>query len=300
MKHLTLVFLFNCLIQFQYFSQGCSDAGICTINSHQTDSTADRKNSLELTALFGVGLEDVFYNSFLVSYSHEFSKKWSLSSRLNYNHATGSLGSIGGFGDLSIIQQYKQKISENEIIKVSFGAKIPLNSSNLKINDIALPMDYQSSLGTFDGLLAFEYSYKKWSLDAAIQQPFIQINQNQYVYDSLISKNFPNTNQFRRKSDVLLRASYSYWTKNEKLLIKPNIMSIYHLGNDTFENVSGERIEILDSRGLTVNINLLTEYYFNKKHAIRFNLATPLLVREIRPDGLTRSFVSSLSYIIKF
>jgi hypothetical protein len=33
---------------------------------------------------------------------------------------------------------------------------------------------------------------------------------------------------------------------------------------------------------------------------LRLNIAVPLLVREIRPDGLTRAIVGSISYQYKF
>ncbi len=283
------------------YAQGCSDAGICTItNSPKNDSIHFKKNSIEVGYIFGKGLEDVIYNNGFLAYAYTFKKNWSLNSRLTYNQASGSFGTLGRLGDVFIVLNYNKELHKNTSIKASFGLKTPLSASNFKIKDIALPLDYQASLGTFDALFSVEYIYNKWSFDAAFQIPYWQINRNSYFDEYSDSNDFPTTNLFRRKPDVLIRSGYTLLTKNQKWLFKPNIMAIYHLGNDMYEDIFGERQTIENSKGLTINASLISELTINSNNSLRLNIAAPLVVREIRPDGLTRAFVLALSYQRKF
>ena len=301
MKKASSIVVFLVLTITKLYSQGCSDAGICSIaNSHHIDSTELKKNSLEVGYIFGKGLEDVIYNNSFIGYTRDFKKNWGLSARITYNQATGSFGTLGRQGDIFFVMNYKKEFHKNSFIKPSFGLKIPLSASNFKINQIALPLDYQASLGTFDALIGIDYSYKKWSVDAALQLPFWQINRNSYFDEYSSSNDFPTTNLFKRKSDFLIRSAYALNTKNKKWFFKPNAMAIYHLGNDTYEDVFGKRQAINNSQGLTINASIITDYYISTQNSLRLNIASPLLVREIRPDGLTRALVASISYQLKF
>lgn len=283
------------------YSQGCSDAGICTISTGQKeDTTQHYKNALEIGYIFGKGIEDVIYNNGFITYTRTFSKKWSLNTRVTYNQARGSFGTLGQFSDVFLVANYTRVINEKSFLKPSFGLKIPFTSANLKINNIALPMDYQPSLGTFDALFGIDYTYEKWNFDAALQLPVWQTNRNSFFDEYSDSYDFPTTNLFRRKSDMLLRATYTVTTKNKHWSFKPNILSIYHLGNDTYEDVFGKRQTIKKSEGLTINASIITDFEINSKNSLRLNVAAPLLVRDIRPDGLTRAFVTSFSYQYKF
>jgi hypothetical protein len=99
---------------------------------------------------------------------------------------------------------------------------------------------------------------------------------------------------------VLFRTTYTIKTVNNKFTFKPNVLFIYHLGQDSFENQFSNREKIEGSDGLTINGNLISAYNFNKQNSIELSLATPFVVRDIRPDGLTRSFVLGVSYKVSF
>jgi hypothetical protein len=301
MKKASSIFILLVLTITRLYSQGCSDAGICSItSSHHIDSTELKKNSLEVGYIFGKGLEDVIYNNGFIGYTRDFKNNWGLSSRITYNQATGSFGTLGRQGDIFFVINYKKEFNKNSFIKPSFGLKIPLSASNFKINQIALPLDYQASLGTFDALIGMDYSYKKWGVDAALQLPFWQINKNSYFDEYSAANDFPSTNLFKRKPDILLRTAYTFNAKNKKWFFKPNVIAIYHLENDTYEDIFGKKQEIKKSQGITINASLITDYNINNENSLRLNIAAPLLVREIRPDGLTRAFIASISYQYKF
>lgn len=86
----------------------------------------------------------------------------------------------------------------------------------------------------------------------------------------------------------------------KKFTITPSLLPIYHLMNDKFTNALGLENEIKGSQGLTLNGNAYLDYAINAKNALQINLGMPFLVRDARPDGLTRTFVANLEYKIKF
>jgi hypothetical protein len=82
--------------------------------------------------------------------------------------------------------------------------------------------------------------------------------------------------------------------------LTPSILPIYHLGNDTYKDELDFEKEIIGSKGLTLNGTMFLDYEINKRNVLQFNLGIPFVVREKRPDGLTRSFIANFEYRIKF
>jgi hypothetical protein len=293
MKKISILFVFFAITHV--YSQGCSDAGICSFSNSDSENQSNN-NNLEFGYIFGKGLEDVTYNGGFISYSRKINEKLSIATKINYSQANGSFGTLGNFSDAFLTGNYRINKNENSALSVSFGAKFPFTLGNRKINEFAVPLDYQPSLGTFDALFGLDYTYKKWNFDVALQLPVFQTNKNSYFDEYSASNDFPTTNLFRRKPDALARITRNITFKNFKnFTFKPNLLAIYHLGNDSYEDIFGNRQTINNSEGLTLNANLITDYKLNSFNILSLSLASPLIVREIRPDGLTRSFTLSLS-----
>ncbi|MBL0340024.1 MAG: hypothetical protein IPP71_03360 [Bacteroidetes bacterium] len=184
------------------------------------------------------------------------------------------------------------------------GIKVPLNYSNNKNADgQPLPLDYQSSIGTYDLILGFRAAIKKITLSAGAQLPLEQVNENAFfpeLYTDSAAYKYSPTNDFERKSDLLFRASYNIAFEKSSILLQPNLLAIYHLGNDSYFDLSGTRVTIENSQGLTLNAGATTTKSFKNASALEILIAAPLVVREVRPDGLTRSFVLNLQYKIPF
>ncbi len=163
-------------------------------------------------------------------------------------------------------------------------------------------MDYQSSLGTVDLLAGVGFSVQKVQLVFAWQQPLTQ-NQNTFLADDYPSTSalsrFPSTNQFKRSGDVLVRVSYPF-RLSDKVQFTTSLLPIYHLANDTFINEQGIETEIEGSEGLTLNFNAFLDYQLSEKSALQLNVGFPTVVRDTRPDGLTRSFIATVEYRIRF
>lgn len=281
-------------------AQGCSDAGICTIGTAFQANEKELKNSIEFAAIYGVGEADVTYISPYISYTRKFNERIALSTKVTFSSANGSFGTRAAFGDAYLIGNYTFKEKNNTQWSVITGWKFPFTASNLKINEFSLPLDYQSSLGTFDLFLGGNLKYRKWDFNTALQIPVFNNNKNSYFSEYSGTTNFPSTNLFQRKSDALFRTTYTFKTNSGKLTFKPNVLFIYHLGEDSYETIFGQRETIENSDGLTINGNLVTNYKIDKQSSIELSLASPFVVREIRPDGLTRSFVASIHYRIAF
>lgn len=299
MKKIVALLIFSS-ISLSY-SQGCSDAGICSFSNatSQKNDSISFKNNFDLGITYGQGLEGVTYYSTTITYSRILNSKLNVASKLNYNQAQGDFGTRGQFGDLFLLGSYTVSNKKNKL-NTNFGAKIPLSNANLKINNTPLPMDYQASLGTIDLLIGMDYYVNKWKFDTALQLPIVNFNKNSYFDEYSLSNDFPTTNLFKRKPDVLVRTTYLWDLAPKKWIFKPNLLFIYHLGKDSFEDIFGKRNTIQNSDGLTINANLISTYKITSNQQIETSIAAPLLVREIRPDGLTRSFTFSLNYKLFF
>jgi hypothetical protein len=57
---------------------------------------------------------------------------------------------------------------------------------------------------------------------------------------------------------------------------------------------------IIGSEGLTLNLNFYFDITVGDNDNLQFNMGTPLVVRDARPDGLTRHFVVNLEYQLNF
>ncbi len=284
------------------FAQGCSDAGFCTMNSFKPnngeDSLQNFKNQLKVSAFYGLADNSISVFGNYVEFNRQLNNRLGFDVKMTTLAQNGNNISTFGLSDIFTNVNYKA----TEKIKFSLGAKIPLSNSSRSENNLPLPMDYQSSLGTFDLIFGIGYQVKKLQFVAAIQQPLTQ-NNNQFVASkySLTSpfNKFQSTNKFIRSGDVLLRMSYPFTIKR-KLILTPSILPIYHLGTDKYTNELNIEKEIIGSDGLTLNGNVYADYEINQKNTIQFNVGMPFVVRTARPDGLTRSLIATLEYRFKF
>ena len=294
-----IIFISLCFLVQGTYGQGCSDAGICSIG-HGFEKANDKNNTLEVATIFGAGEADVTYFSPYISYTRKVSERFSCNTKVTFSSANGSFGTRTSLGDAFLVGNYRFTEKKNTQWSITSGMKIPFTTANLKINGYSIPLDYQASLGTFDWLLSTNLKYKKWDFNTAIQVPVFNNNKNSYFKEFSGTNDFPSTNLFERRADALFRTTYTLQTANKKWQFKPNVLFIYHLGEDTFENRFGIREKIMGSDGLTINGNLVSSYALTANSALEVSIATPFVVRDVRPDGLTRSFVFAVQYNISF
>lgn len=302
LKNISLLTLTCILLSFSNsYGQGCSDAGFCTLNGIQgaDDNHSIAKNSFSIGTAYGFADYGISVNAPFFSYNRSLGEKLSFNTRITSISQKSDSLKNSGLSDLFITTNYQ--VSSK--IGVTAAIKLPLSDGNeLLSNDRSLPLNFQPSLGTTDLIAGMAVSLKNIQLNFAIQQPITQ-TKNTFlsdVYDSTYyMSDFQSTNLLDRKGDVLIRGTYK-WQINEKIDFSSSLLSIYHLGKDSFIDENNVKQTIEGSDGLTINLNLFFDYKLSDSSNLHISFASPLIVREIRPDGLTRSFISVLSYTYSF
>lgn len=300
----SLFILFTALINslgFQAQAQGCSDAGVCTLGSFKPealDSMTTSPNLFKVGAFYGTADNAIVVYGQTLEYQHAFSYQWSAALKLTTLGQMGNDISVFGLSDLYANANFRLDSG----FSLTAGLKVPLANGGASLNGLPLPMDYQSSLGTFDLILGMSYHWRNLQMVLALQQPISQ-NANAF-FNTDYPEGAPlyaiqSTNGFQRSGDLILRLSYPIAFK-DRWQFTPGLLPIYHLQNDRYTDANGDVLEIEGSQGLTLNANLYIDYELRSGQALQLSLGAPLVVREARPDGLTRGSVLNLEYRVAF
>lgn len=288
------------------FAQGCSDAGLCTAGGMKDNGTAIEKSSFTLNNQFGVGEQKTNIFSTQLEYQRRLSDMFSIQFKLPWVFASGNLGSNNGIGDITIAASYKTYDSKPWKINSTLGFKLPTGSTDKGILTInpsnqiySFPMPYQTGLGTFDLLLGMDFKYNdKWLLALGFQLPLIQNNKNSF--DTSIrnlnseQRAYFSSSSLKRNADFVLRLERKF-KLNDRTFLSLGTIPIFHLGNDNYTPLStNHSAEIQNSSGLTLNVGGGLMHYFSDEFSVSLKYASPLIVRKVRPDGLTREFVAGL------
>ena len=302
-KRIILVCTILCL-QANIYAQGCSDAGFCTAGAmqggkHTTDSTKS-KTALGFSCSLGAGENGTLIITPQLEGGIPISQHYILEAKLPFNIASGNLGNHSGVGDVIITCSREFTThSKDMYVTATLGSRIGVNNANASYNGMALPMPYQNSLGTTDIIAGLSMAYTKYfSIAAGYQQPVIQYNKNSYlpqdVYPSVLTDTtYFASNHLVRKGDILLRAEGKYQWKS--ILLAAGPLFIYHLGQDGISTSTGSKAMLKGSEGATLNLAFSISYNM-KKSRLDLLGGTPFIVRDYRPDGLTRAWVVTLRY----
>jgi hypothetical protein len=286
-------------------AQGCSDAGICTLGSSlKKDQTFDRF-SFAINQSLGNAEQKVNVHSTQIEISKSVFKKAQVQLKLPYIFTQGNLANTEGLGDITASYTYQFYQKNDWIINYTLGFKLGVNAADkafeiqLPANNtmwMALPMVYQTSLGTHDILLGADARYKRvWRFALGFQMPIVQFNKNNF--ESSIAQNTPNasayftSNKLMRRPDALLRIDRSF-NMHKRFQTNTGLIAVYHLLHDRVYNASNTAsYAVHGSKGLTLNYAVSGTYTINKNFELSCRLAQPLIVRKTRPEGLTRHYV---------
>jgi len=288
-------------LEFVY-SQGCSDAGFCTINNIKTSYDIDKSNEKYNQIKFGLSNGKADHNIGIwaahIEYDRLVKDKLSFALKLTSISQSGASVKSSGLSDLFLSTTYLGF----ENADLTLGFKLPLGDGNKLKDGLPLPMDYQSSLGTADLILGVGYGIKKLKMSLAFQQPLTQ-NKNTFLSESYPIdddlSSFQSTNKYIRKGDALFRLSYGFGNK-DKFILTPSVLAIYHLANDEYTDAEGMKMKIDGSQGLTLNGNLFLGYSINESNMLELSFGMPFITRKARPDGLTREYLLTLEYRFRF
>jgi hypothetical protein len=265
---------------------------------NSSDSLNQGHNQFKLGLSYGAADHDISVIGAYIEYNKAITTKLGIDAKITMLSQKDDFNSEFGLSDIFINANYR--VGKAAII--TLGTKIPLTNGNSMKDGRPLPMDFQSSLGTFDLILGIGYKINRFQVIMALQQPLTQ-NDNAFIADDypLESefRNYQSTNKYKRGGDILLRLSYPMNIGN-KFKFTPSLLPIYHLTNDKFTDTDGIEKEIDGSQGLTLNANIYFDFQLNEKSSLQLNAGAPMVIRDARPDGLTRHFIVSFEYRIKF
>lgn len=303
------VFVFASIILMdQSNAQGCSDAGVCTLHSIKNNAEAHeskdgRKNDISVGFAYGIGERSINNYTGYLEYTRTITTGTSVTGKLGYSFINGELANTNGLTDLFLSVNHSFDVNKKWQKSFVVGLKLPFDGADIIENGIHLPMPYQTSLGTTDLVLAINYNRKSFGATLALQQPLKAINKNKFLPgdypDEPLTLNYWPTNEFERKGDLVGRVSYRFKT-GERFSIRPSLLGIYHLANDSYVDDAKNRRPLYNSLGLTLNGNVFVDYRLKNGSGFELSLGTPFIVRDQRPDGLTRSFVASVEYQFSF
>ena len=290
-------------------SQGCSDAGFCTIGALNPQIIADTlgnekvyKNNFHLSPTFAMGEQGVTIFYYTPEVNLAVVKGLNFQAKMPYVYAYGNLGSNYGIGDISTSLSYSHFLNKHSSLSFTLGSKIPTHNAATCENGRPLPMPYQRSLATYDGIIGVKFMYKTWNFSAGYQRVLANKNENGFLAsrwtgDADAQKYFVS-NKLNRGADMLLRAEKIFILK--KINLSAGLLGIYRLNKDKYTDATGVETELAGSSGVTLNITGSATYIFTPRSSFGLNFGFPVLVRETRADGLTRSMVVSLAYQINF
>ncbi|NQZ77450.1 MAG: hypothetical protein HRT61_15315 [Ekhidna sp.] len=298
-------------------SQGCSDAGFCTMGAMKPDQNYSKRIAIKLRSMefnyyrgtslltpiiyaatidFNLGIND--YNSFQI--------------KLPYQWAQGTLGEAGNLGDISLSFTRQLKTTNKWSYSGTLGAKIPLGDGNETVNneftggnDSPLHMYYQPSLGSYDIVAGASMINSKWLVATGIQIPLTR-NNNQFLWSGF--PDYPSQEYVReynigrellRGIDVMLRVERNWRFTNFNFSL--GALPIYRITRD--EGIpfgSTQRRKLDNTTGLALSVLGSFGYHLDVNHSIKIIQGIKLTDRDFNPDGLTRDEVLSISYVYKF
>ncbi len=157
-------------------------------------------------------------------------------------------------------------------------------------------MVYQTSLGTYSLALGANFFYKKWQLGLGYLKPFGS-NSNYFYYaewpDNEDALEYTQMHDLARGDDGMIRLNRFFYTKKSRYNV--GLLALYRIQKDIVTQ-GGNRVALDNSDGLTLNINLGYQRVLKNEDAITLSVAAPLITREVRVDGLTRTFVLMFTY----
>jgi len=280
------------------FSQGCNDAGLCSMGDLDGQGlTAGNKYNTQVSYFFGLGEKQSLINTVQFEQRINFwDNKGQLFLQLPFHYIHGNLGQTYGIGDISVGFNYTYLRKKEVTASFLIAMKLPSNDANKTIDDKGAPMVYQTSLGTYDLALGANFFYRKWQFGLGYLKPFGS-NKNYFYHDEWPDNSdaleYAQMHDLARGDDGMLRVNRFFYTKKNRYNV--GLLALYRLQKDKISQY-GERIALDNSDGLTLNINLGYQKVLKNKDAITVSLAAPLITREVRVDGLTRTFVVMFTY----
>ena len=320
-----------CLFFGKVAGQGCSDPGLCTTGALNAANTQDSTSKIDFTEasmeelmnanvasekyrigadiVYGIGDKGTSIYNLVLRFSMRIKERMLVNVKIPFAYISGNIGTTSGTGDLALTMQNTFKSGRNINMAYTLGVIIPTNNANLKYNNEAMPMAYQTSLGLFSALAGISFRYKQWSAVIGYQYSFGS-NANQFLSETVYidsssadldrqidRKSYFSSQNLTRGSDLILRLERGFQIK--KLSIAIGVLPILRITNSMIADSTGAEDPVSGSDGLTLNITAGLSYQLSNSTFIKINYGSPVLQRKVRPDGLSRKTVLIVGFGVK-
>lgn len=308
--------LLTVLLTVHAQGQGCSDAGVCTAGPiGQPPSIADStatdgpRHSARLQYSYAVGEQSVVIMQVQPEINLGLTERLGLQCKMPWVSADGNLGSNSGIGDMVATFNYAFVKEQDRHFAGIAGMRLPtgrfepasVQGATFGPTSRPLPMPYQVGLGTTDLLLGLQYRQKRATLAVAYQHVLKQDNRSIFLHRYWAgvpeALGYFESVLLERANDAVVRLQYAIPFK--RFLVQPGLLGIYHLGEDhRFEPEDPlmlVRRSVEGSDGLTLNVTADVRYAWSDAWWLELSFGSPVIVRKVRPDGLTRHYVVALA-----
>jgi hypothetical protein len=307
------VFIFSLLVKS--FSQGCSDAGFCTMGAMKPNQgfqkqVALRLRSFEISQYLGITKFDDYIWATTADFNFSITPKMMAQVKVPFMYIQGPLGTTQGIGDISWSFTYNVLAKENQQINITLGGKLPSGNPDIKNPEgLVLPMYYQTTLGTYDLVLGASWINRSWLVAVGYQQPFNQV-QNEFFWGlwanhkyKAIANEYPVSRDLYRGADLMIRVEKNFRFARWSSFI--GILPIYRITKDINlrkNDVTGvlERQYIENSNGFATSLLVGGSYYVDRKTTLKMLLGRKLASRQLNPDGLSREYVATIGCEMRF
>ncbi len=194
-------------------------------------------------------------------------------------------------------------MNESNSFSISAGTKFPTGTTDKAVDSTySLPMPYQTGLGTTDLVVGAAWNFKTWNVSAGYQTVLNHDNKNTFLRSRFPgdadAAGYFESNLLERGDDALLRIEKQFHIK--KFMVTPGLLGIYRLTEDEITDDTGTQVAVEGSDGLTMNITATAAYAVSNRFGLQLMFGAPAVVRDVRPDGLTRSLVLNLGFRYNF
>ena len=293
------------------WGQGCSDAGFCTMGAMKPDQPFSKRIQLRLRSMdfsyyHGKTTLTPVVSSVTADLNFSLNSRNGFQVKLPYQWVEGKLGRTEGAGDLSLCFTRLLRSGDVWNLNGSLGAKLPTNDSDkTNAEGLPLPMYYQTSLGTYDGILGLSAISRKWLFATGVQVPF-NGNGNQFLWGKWNSRpeltdyvrKYDRALELERGIDVMVRGERNF--RFSRFNASIGLLPIWRIRRDVFTNPTGDRITTNGTTGMALSAIATMGYNFNVRSAVRVLYGRKVTQRDLNPDGLTRQAVLTVTYSYKY
>jgi hypothetical protein len=295
---------------YRVLSQGCSDAGFCTMGAMRPNQHFSTKLNMKLKSVeFGQYIGYTKFGDVILSYiadaNFAVNRKTAVQFKLPYTFVSGFLANTNGLGDISISATRNILYRENYQINITAGSKLPTNDANKKSGGRPLPMYYQTSLGTFDVIIGVSLVTKKWLVATGYQQSLNPID-NDFIWGDWKGTEFeqrvreyPVSSMIRRGKDIMFRVERNF--RSSRFNAYVGLLPIIRVSKDRVLDPKTQKIvKVNGSEGLALTGLCGFGYRFSFKSSFKFLAGASIIQRDFNPDGLSRRFVNTIGYEYRF